>query len=247
MSSPHNFSSASAPSSEAAPADSWTHVRYGKAGAWGTTRTPDASTAGTRAFSIASASTTTPPMPPRAPSSRMLHTGPPPPKSVNTWSAARPAGAVAAASAPKTVDIRSMSDFPSLGGPSTPAATRSQTSNTMAWSRTVADRHVEEEVVAPSSTTSRVPSSRLDDIEARLTSASGRVEDPARHRSRLANIGNRCFDDGPTDYTGTEEFDDDGAGSYREDERRADTPTADDGELNAELGVTRRAGDKSDW
>jgi len=240
MSSLRTFSSASTPSASPA-ADSWTHVgsRNRQTSSWGTTRTPDAHTADIRDFPE---TTDTPPMtmPPRAPSSRMLQTGPPPPKLANTWSAARPAAA-----ASKAVDIRSMSDFPSLGGPSTPAA-RSQSSTTMAWGRTVADRPVEEAVVAPSS--SRVPHSRLDDIETRLTSASGRVEDPARHRSRLANIGNRCFDDGPTDYTGPEEFDDDGAGSYREDERRADTPTAAvDGELNAELGVTRRAGDKSDW
>ena len=235
MSSLHTFSSASTPSPVSPAADSWTHVSRGnrQTSSWGTTRTSPETAA-------------SPPltMPPRAPSSRMIQAGPPPPKAANSWSAARPAGAVATAAASKAVDIRSMSDFPSLGGPSTPAA-RSQSSNTMAWGRTVADRPVEEVVVAPSS--SRAPHSRLDDIEARLT-APGRVEDPARHRSRLANIGNRCFDDGPTDYTGPEEFDDDGAGSYREDERRADTPTAAvDGELNAELGVTRRPGDKSDW
>ena len=110
----------------------------------------------------------------------------------------------------------------------------------MAWSRTVAARATEDK--APTVSSSR--SGRLDEMEARLTSTQ-RIT----HRSRLANIGTRCFDDGPMDYTGPEEFDDDdGAGSYREEAHRVDTPTApNDGELNANLAVSRRAGDKSDW
>lgn len=210
-------------------ADSWTHVSHANNRSAGAA--PTLSAAGTRSLSIAS-------MPPRAPSSRILQTGPPPPKS-----AARPA-----ASAPKAVDIRSMSEFPSLGGNPTAAAPAAQRPNAISWSSTVADMAVRE---APTVTVATPQTHPRGSIDADMAFLRSRYRLPdataTTRRSRLANIGTRCFDDGPVDYTGPEEFDDDGAGSYHEEDHRVSTPTATEGELNADLAVSRRAGDKSDW
>ena len=77
------------------------------------------------------------------------------------------------------------------------------------------------------------------------------------HRRRLASIPTRCYDDGPDDYDPPEEDDleTDAYGcptsyEYRGyDYERPDDREEDDEEeeFNAQLAITRRAGDKSDW
>lgn len=259
MSSVRSFSSAASAAATDDNDGSWTQVSRRGGGNWGPARqapAPAPAPAGTRAFSFAAPATVAaldgapPTMPPRAPSFRTPSAAaPPPPKGGGgAWSAARPAGAVAAAAAPKTVDVKSMTDFPTLGGAAAPRPMRKTTTAAApatTWSQTIA------------SATAPAPSLRTpatDDLDSNLSFLRSRLPAAApvaaatQRRSRLANIGSRCFDDGPTDYTGPEEFDDDdGAGSYHEVERRAGTPVAEEGEFNADLAVSRRAGDKSDW
>jgi hypothetical protein len=89
------------------------------------------------------------------------------------------------------------------------------------------------------------------------------AEERAAHRSRLAKITTRCYDDGFDEYEPPEE-EDTGAGTgdyishtdmgempeYEDDEedlREAGVGARAQGEFNAHLAVTRRSGDKSDW
>lgn len=68
------------------------------------------------------------------------------------------------------------------------------------------------------------------------------------HRSRLATIPTRCYDDGPDDYDPPEETDGYGFSTsyeYRDYEESAEADNSE--EFNAHLAVDRRAGDKSNW
>jgi hypothetical protein len=242
MSSVRSFSTAApAPAEEES---GWTRVGPTRSAGWGVTArpTPDSAPlaftpAPTRAgFSFASSATAAAldnpdSLPPRAPSSRTISTGPPPPKPAGSWGAARPIGAVAAAKdANKTLNIQSLSEFPTLGG-----GARSRSSTTVAapaptWSRTVTEA-----------------SARVDAEAAAAEEARQRREALTQRRSRLANIGSRCFDDSSPacDTYPDEDEEDDAAGYYREMAVRPED--AGDGEFNSDLMSTRRAGDKGDW
>ena len=235
MSSVRSFSTAApAPAEEDA---GWTRVGPTRH-SWGTPTARPAPTpapAPTRAgFSFSSAAALDNPasLPPRAPSSRTISTGPPPPKPAGSWGAARPTGAVAAAKdANKTPNIQSLSEFPTLGGGarSRPSATAPAPS----WSRTIADASARVDADAAA--------------EAAAEEARQRREALTQRRSRLANIGSRCFDDSSPacDTYPDEDEEEDAAGYYREMAVRPED--AGDGEFNSDLVSTRRAGDKGDW
>lgn len=223
---------------------SWTQVTGGRrstASGWGT---PSVTAPATqrKPFSFASTETAAALDPTTAtPAKKSATPG-------GNWASSRPGGAVSAAKAaiPRPLDIRSMSDFPTLGSSSAPPVGRS---TAVSWSNTVASRITPAEDHPKETFTS---SSATDEVDATLSflrnrrqpSATAAVTAAAPSRtSRLAAIGTRCFDDGPTDYDGPEE-DDDGAGSYHVPEEGEEHG---EGELNADLAVTRRAGDKSDW
>jgi hypothetical protein len=237
MSSLRTFSSAVAAANESE--SSWTHVTGGRRSApapapapsssgWGTPTT----TAARKPFSFASTET-----------AAALDTTATK-KPTGNWASSRPGGAIASAKAaiPRPLDIASMSDFPTLGSASSAPVARA-TAPTTTWSSLAATRPVEEVTTAATAT-----AGPTDEIDATLSFLRNRRKAPTHsataapsRTSRLAAIGTRCFDDGPTDYDGPEE-DDDGAGSYHVPEEGEST-----GELNADLAVTRRAGDKSDW
>jgi hypothetical protein len=175
----------------------------------------------TRSFSFTTAAaaleeTSLPPRAPvRMPSLRSM--APPQPKFGRVASAPAPAPAL---------DISSQTQFPSLGGggggSSLRAASTTAPTTTSSWSSAVRDTPPSEAALAAEKPTPK-------------------AETPAEHRARLAAIGTRCFDDGPTDYDGPEEEYDGFEGEEYTGEDDGGT------ELNAELLNDRRAGDHSDW
>jgi hypothetical protein len=89
---------------------------------------------------------------------------------------------------------------------------------------------------------------------ARVAAVATRRRQETQRRSRLANIGARCFDDGPADEDDRpdEEEGDDAAGYYAEvatrpEDMDPDAAATEAGEFNPTLVPTRRAGDKGDW
>jgi hypothetical protein len=210
-------------SAAATATDSWTTVtsshRRTHMPAW-TLPTVRASSApipapasATRSFSFttAAAALEETSLPPRAPvrMPSLRSTGPPQPKF----------GRMAPAPA---LDITSQTQFPALGGggsgSSLRAASTPTTTTTSSWSSAVRDTPPSEAALAAEKPTPK-------------------AETPAEHRARLAAIGTRCFDDGPTDYDGPEE----------EDEYDGFEGEEYGTELNADLMSDRRAGDHSDW
>lgn len=255
MSSVRSFSTAApAPTEEDA---GWTRVGPTRH-SWGTPTArpaPAPAPAPTRAgFSFASAATAAAldgtSMPPRAPSSRTISTGPPPPKPGGSWGAARPTGAVAAAKdANKTPNIQSMKEFPTLGGGARPrpsAASATAAAPAPSWSRTVAEASARVDAEAAAEAAEAAAEEARQRREAECAAVTQR-------RSRLATIGSRCFDDSPAacDTYPDEDEEDDAAGYYREMAvRPEDTADADAdaaGEFNPTLVPTRRAGYKGDW
>jgi hypothetical protein len=206
--------------------NTWTHVasrRRPEPTGWGTptTRTPAPVASTTRpGFSFSSAATVAA-LEGKTPAKKPAAAAPAP------WKAA-----AAPPAAAKQPDLSSMRDFPTLGGGSAARPTVVAAAPELpSWARTVKEMAAREDAA---------------EEEGPYLRRRPAMAAPPSHRSRLAMIGTRCFDDGPADYDAPEE-DDDGAGSYREE--RAGTPAydAEGDELNAELAVTRRAGDKSDW
>jgi hypothetical protein len=199
--------------------NTWTHVasrRRPAAMGWGepTIRTPAPAASTTRpGFSFSSSSTV----------SALEGRATKKPTAAAPWKAA-----AAPPAAPKQPDLSSLHDFPSLGGSTTRGTDTRYTVDDEhiipTWAKTVKEMVAREDVAGP------------------ITQRPHASAPPKSHRSRLAMIGTRCFDDGPADYDGPEE-DDDGAGSYCE-ERAYDV---EGDEFNAELAVSRRAGDNSDW
>lgn len=211
----------------AASDNTWTHVaarRRPDPTGWGTptTRTPAPAASSTRpGFSFSSAATVAA-LDAKTPAKKPAVAAP--------WKAA-----AAPPAAAKQPDLSSMRDFPTLGGGGTARSTVvAATPELPSWARTVKEMAAREDAVEEES-----PYLRRRPAMAAPVPASS-------HRSRLAMIGTRCFDDGPADYDGPEE-DDDGAGSYREDRTGTPIYDADGEEFNANLAVTRRAGDKSNW
>ena len=155
-----------------------------------------------------------------------------------------------AAAAAKPLDITSMSAFPALGKPggaatakpkpssTTAAATKAAPLNFGAAAAAGAARDAEESVAATAA---------ADAYEMEYARRRQERLAAAAHRSRLAAIGTRCHDDGPEDYDGPEEND--------EDYVPAGTGTTDDWEdtngyadaSGGETYTTVRRGDKGVW
>lgn len=126
----------------------------------------------------------------------------------------------------------SESAYPSLGGGS---ATRVQTNTTMNFSKTVADMAEREREAAILMQQSAAEETFDAD------------EFYARGIRRRAQLGTRCYDNGPEDYDGPEEFEDE-EDDYEEEEIDVnEDEDENNGEYNAELATTRRRGDKGVW
>lgn len=125
----------------------------------------------------------------------------------------------------------SESAYPSLGNNS---GARAQTITTMNFSKTVADMAERE----------REAAILMQQRTAAAEEAFDADEFYARGIRRRAQLGTRCYDNGPEDYNGPEEFNDDEDEYEEESEVNEDE---DNGEFNAHLAETRRRGDKGIW
>jgi hypothetical protein len=124
--------------------------------------------------------------------------------------------------------LNSETSYPSLG---VGAAGAAKPTTTLNFSRTVAAMAAREKAEEEERASAAAAS-----LEYSSSSDAGWVPTPL---SRRRFIGTRCFDDGPEDYNGPEEFDDDDDVSVKEEEEEGT------GEFNAELAVTHRRGDKN--
>ncbi len=134
--------------------------------------------------------------------------------------------------------LTSETSYPSLGGGA--AAAKPTTKPVMNYGRVVAERAALDKLEAEArelAAAAAATSSSFDWAPTGLSLGAAK---------RRALIGTRCFDDGPEDYDGPEEdFGDNDVGndSDYEDEAPPEDDTA--GEFNADLGATRRRGDKN--
>ena len=151
------------------------------------------------------------------------------------------------------IPSRTKEQFPTLGSAVQTAKPSALNFKTMATDATIRFAREEEEAAAAEC--------RRIAEEARITSYYSSYEELA-HRRFLANIPNRCYDDGPEDYDPPEDEGDDYSGvqhnygysgrdeenqENQENQEQQEQQDEENNEFNANLAVNRRAGDKSDW